>query len=106
MSDDVTPCRTFRELVDRTGEVVAGFDAHERRPWTIARHVMVVEQYYLSDRDSDLRYATTKDDVADELADILHALIRIADHYGIDLEEAHIRAREREMDYLRRAGDG
>lgn len=58
---------------------------------------MVAEQYYLADRDSDPRYAG---DVGDELADILHAVLRIADHYDIDLEEAHVAARRREMAYL------
>jgi NTP pyrophosphatase (non-canonical NTP hydrolase) len=67
----------------------------------LAKHVMVAEQYYLPDRDVDPRYATTKDEIADELADVLLAIIRISDHYGIDLERAHVKTRERELEYLR-----
>lgn len=109
--------RTFREMLDLARTVIAAFDARERRDWTIetamieltkqvgdlAKHVMVAERYYLADRDTDPRYATTTGEIADELADVLLALIRIADHYGIDLEQAHIQTRERELDYLRRS---
>ena len=73
-----------------------------------AKHVMVAERYYLPQRDADPRYATTKDELADELADILLAAIRIADYYEIDLEQAHVQARHRELEYLsaRRVGTG
>ena len=33
-------------------------------------------------------------DIADELSDILLITIRIADHYGIDLEHEHLRQPE------------
>lgn len=91
--------------------VASEFDRAERRQWGVetlmielakqagdlARQVMVVERYYLADRDSDPAYSG---DIGDELADILHALFRIADHYNIDLEEAHVTARRRELSYL------
>jgi NTP pyrophosphatase (non-canonical NTP hydrolase) len=108
--------RTFDELLAMARQVIAGFDERNRRPWSIeaatielakqvgdlARHVMMAERYYLPDRDADQRYATTKDEIADELADLLLAIVRIADHYGIDLEQAHVRTREKELEYLRR----
>ena len=107
--------RTFDELIELTRKVARGFDARERRPWTVealmielmkqigdlSRHLMVAEGYYLANRDTDPSYATTKADIADELADILYCVIRIAGHYGIDLEEAYVAARERELDYLK-----
>jgi hypothetical protein len=37
---------------------------------------------------------------ANELADILYCLMRVADHYQIDLAEAHVRARTAEWDYV------
>jgi RimJ/RimL family protein N-acetyltransferase len=114
-----TGARDFRALVELSRRVVAAFDAVERRPWGIeatmveltkqlgdlARHVMVAERYYLADRDRDPRYATSTAEIADELADILHGIIRVADHYGVDLEAAHVGARERELAYARRQSD-
>ncbi len=38
---------------------------------------MVAERYYLPDRDADPRYATSTDDIADELADVFYCLIPI-----------------------------
>lgn len=112
--------RTFQEMLALTRQVIAGFDQRNRRPWTVeaavieltkqvgdlARHVMVAERYYLPDRDDDPRYVTTADDIADELADILYCVIRIADHYQVDLERAHIRARQKELEYQRRVDRG
>jgi NTP pyrophosphatase (non-canonical NTP hydrolase) len=88
-----------------------GFDAVERRPWTVevtlielmkqvgdlSKHVMVQERYYLSDRDADPGYVTSTRDIADELADILYCVMRIADHYGVDLVQAHMEARRAEL---------
>jgi NTP pyrophosphatase (non-canonical NTP hydrolase) len=104
---------TFHDLVDMARKVIAVFDRVERRPWTIeattieltkqvgdlARRIMVREQYYLPDRDQRPDYQTSADDIGDELADILYCLIRIAEHYRIDLETAHIRARRAELRY-------
>jgi NTP pyrophosphatase (non-canonical NTP hydrolase) len=105
--------RSFQDLIGITRKVIAAFDRVERRPWTIeattielmkqtgdlARRIMQQEHYYLPDRDQRPDYQTTVDDIGDELADILYCVIRIAEHYQIDLEAAHIRARRREMRY-------
>lgn len=105
---------SFQELEQLTKRVIREFDQREQRPWGIegsmmeltkqvgdlARHVMVFEKYYLKDRELDPQYKTDRGRVADELADILYCLIRIADHYKIDLEKAHLRARKRELQYL------
>jgi NTP pyrophosphatase (non-canonical NTP hydrolase) len=105
--------RSFHELIEMTRKVIAAFDRVERRPWTIeattielmkqtgdlARRIMQQEQYYLPDRDQRPEYQASVDDIGDELADILYCVIRIAEHYQIDLEAAHIRARRNEMRY-------
>ena len=65
--------RSFADLVAMTRAVIEAFDQVERRPWGIG-----------------------------ELADILYCLIRIADHYEIDVEAAHVAARRPEVLYLGR----
>lgn len=106
--------KSFKELFEITRRVIREFEKREQRSWGIegsmielikqvgdlAKHIMVFEKYYLKDRESDPQYKTDKGRVADELADILYCLIRIADHYKIDLEKAHLRARKRELQYL------
>ncbi|HEY7349378.1 MAG TPA: MazG-like family protein [Ktedonobacterales bacterium] len=115
----MTSAYSFQELIDMTRTVIAAFAAAEQRPWTIeatmielmkqagdlSKHVMMAERYYLPDRAGDPSYATTKDDIADELADIFYCLIRIAEHYHIDLEQAHLQARRNEMRYLGKEPD-
>ena len=66
---------------------------------------MMFEKYYLKRRENEPYYKTTKEDIADELADILYCLIRVAEHYGIDLEEAHLKARRSELKSLGKKPD-
>ncbi|MCK4730590.1 MAG: MazG-like family protein [Candidatus Aenigmarchaeota archaeon] len=105
---------TFQELIDITKKVIEEFDKVEQRPWTVevtmmelskqvgdlAKHIMVFEKYYLKKREEDPNYKTTKEDIGDELADILYCLIRIAQHYKINLEETHLEARRNELKSL------
>ena len=105
---------TFQELIEITKKVFKEFDKVEQRKWNIeatmvelvkqvgdlAKHVMMFEKYYMKKRENDPKYKTTKEDIADELADILYCLIRIAEHYGINLEEAHLKARRNELKSL------
>jgi NTP pyrophosphatase (non-canonical NTP hydrolase) len=107
--------RTLEELIQIYRAVSSAFDDRERRGWGIeavmielskqvgdlARAVMTAEEYYLTDRDEDPRYGGQDKRIGDELADILYCLIRIADHYGVDLEQAHLRARRKEWQYVR-----
>jgi NTP pyrophosphatase (non-canonical NTP hydrolase) len=63
----------------------------------LAKRIMVRERYYLKQRGDHPDYATTTEDIGDELADIMLCLVRIADLYGIDLEESLLRARRNEL---------
>jgi NTP pyrophosphatase (non-canonical NTP hydrolase) len=107
---------TFQELISITRKVIAAFDQVEQRPWTVevslielmkqvgdlSKRVLTAEHYYLPDRSTRPDYLTSVEDIGDELADILYCLIRIADHYHIDLEAAHVNARRQEMRYMGR----
>lgn len=113
-SPDMNKEHTFQELIEMTRKVITAFDRVEQRPWTIevttvelmkqvgdlAKHIMMIEQYYLPDRANHLNYQTSVEDIGDELADILYCLIRVAEHYHIDLETAHVQARRKEMRYI------
>lgn len=71
----------------------------------LAALIMVQEKYYFPDRASvDEKYAVSKEKIADELTDIIAAVVRIADHYKIDLEEGHTKARQIEDEFLRERG--
>jgi NTP pyrophosphatase (non-canonical NTP hydrolase) len=67
--------------------------------------VMNKEGYYFPNRDqlSD-KYDSSNDKIADELADILFAVVRIADHYDIDLSVANGQARGDEDSFLKTKG--
>ncbi len=51
--------------------------------------------YYIKRRSKEAYYKTSKKQIADELADILYSIIRIADYYNINLEKAHLEARKK-----------
>lgn len=103
---------TFQDLIEIARRAIKEFKKVEQRPWgpegimieltkqlgDLAKHIMVFEKYYVPNRGTG--YKTTKEDIADELADILFSVIRLADEYGIDLEEAHLEARRNEFKSL------
>ena|SRR3990167_121213 len=94
--------KTFAELISQTKKVIAEFQKVEQRPWGVegamielskqfgdlSRLIMVQEKYYLKSREDQPAYAATKQKIADELFDIWFCLVRLADHYGINFEEA------------------
>ena len=95
---------TFEEMIAITRKVIQTFETVEQRPWTVetilielmkqvgdlSKRILTKEQYYLSARSTNPQYATTVEDIGDELADIFYCLIRLADYYHINLEEAHL----------------
>ena len=96
---------TFQEIVDKTLDVIRKFKDVETREWgaegcvielskqvgDLSKQVMSFEGYYDIGRDSLPEYQSSKEKIANELADILFILIKLADHYKIDLEEAHLK---------------
>ena len=104
---------TFQEVVDKSIEVVKEFEKVEKKKWGVegamielskqvgelAKNVMMIEGYYMAGRDSLPEYQTSKDKIADELSDVLFMIIRIADHYKIDLEKEHLNQLEIAMNH-------
>jgi NTP pyrophosphatase (non-canonical NTP hydrolase) len=111
---DVWMARTLADLIEMNRTIAAAFDERERRPWGVealvielskqvgdlARAVLTTEHYYLADRENDPRYGSGTGRIANELADILYCVMRLADHYEVDLEDAHVSARRAEWHYL------
>ncbi len=110
---------TFQEHIEQIRSSVSRFQKIEGKDWGVegslieltkqvgqlSALVMVQEKYYFPDRgESDPKYAVSKEALADELADIMFALVRIADHYDIDLEEANLKARQIEDKFLKEQG--
>jgi NTP pyrophosphatase (non-canonical NTP hydrolase) len=109
---------TFRQAIDLYRPIYKRFERIEGRRWGVegamieltkqvgelAKLVMVAEGYYFPGRAQMPEYAASNERIADELADVFAQLIRIADYYGIDFQEAHIHARQAEAEYLEKSG--
>ena len=109
---------TFQQAINLYRGIYQRFEKIQGRPWGIegsmielakqvgdlAKHVMVVEGYYDAGRENRASYEGGKKAIADEVADVFGQLIRIADYYEIDLEEAHRAARIAEDEALRQKG--
>lgn len=95
----------FQEVIDKSLEVIREFEKVEKKKWGVegammelsnqvgelSKNVMMFEGYYMAGRDSLPEYQTSKDKIADELSDILFMVIRIAEHYDINLEKEHLK---------------
>ncbi len=113
---DMVKKRTFEELTDLTEIAIEGYDKLHPRQWGVegytielmkqcgelAKCIMIKEDYYADKRSGDPKYRVDNDRIGDELADIMFSVIGIAKHYKIDLEEAQIKARKGEMDYIKK----
>ena len=104
----------FNKLIDKTREVIKGFENIEPKKWTpeimltdlakqlgeVSKQIMMLEKNYIPQREKNPKYAYSKEELADELSDILFMIIRISDYYGIDLEKAHIRELEKAKEWF------
>jgi len=110
---------SFKESINLAESIIDRFEKIEGRKWgaegslielqkqvgELSKLIMVYEKYYFPNRDKpDNQYESTKEKIADELADIFYAIIRIAKHYNLDLEKAHIEARKAEDSSLKAMG--
>lgn len=105
----------FEEVLELSRKVEREFQLIENKPWTVETQVIELskqvgdlckvvlngEGYYLLDRKEKRGYIADKENIANELADIFHQLIKISDYYDIDLLKAHIEAREGEERYIK-----
>lgn len=106
--------KTFAEMEDMYKEVVQRFNRIELQEWKaegamieltkqvgeLAKQVMIKERYYALEGD----VSDVDERLGDEMADVVAQIMRLADHYKIDLESAFIKARENEDRYLRSRG--
>lgn len=110
---------SFQEAIKLTESIVERFEKIEGKKWgaegslielqkqvgELSKLLMVYEKYYFPDRDKiDVHYEANEEKIADELADIFSTIIRLAKHYGIDLEKAHLNARKAEDVFLKSRG--
>ena len=106
--------KTFQEMQQMYREVVSRFSQIECTPWEgpgamielskqvgeLARQVMIKERYYALTGD----VPDVDEKMGNEMADVIAQVMRLADHYGIDLEQAFLDARADEARYLESRG--
>ncbi len=104
----------FRNMQEMYMDIVHRFNKIEASEWKaqgtmielikqvgeLAKQVMLKEKYYaFSDNDSVI-----DERLGNEMADVIAQVIRLADYYEIDLEDAFIKARQDEDNYLKSRG--
>jgi len=107
--------QTFEDAITDIRHTVSRFQKIEGKPWGVegavielakqvgqlSALVMNREGYYYADREKENEnYEASDDKIADELADVMFAVVRIADHYGIDLVATNIKTRQMEDEFL------
>jgi len=111
--------QTFEDTLSDIRKVIARYQKIEGKPWGIegavielakqvgqlSALVMNRENYYFADREKqNAVYTATDDKIANEVADIITAVVRIADHYGIDLVATHTQTNKEEDEFLKTKG--
>ena len=106
---------SFQEAIELYRGIYHRFEKVEGKPWGVngamielskqvgdlSKCIMLKEEYYAYKGE---RPVGLEKNIGNELADIFGQLIRIADCYGIDLEEVHAAAREEEDRDLKSRG--
>ena len=105
---------TFAEMQAMYRTTVNRFKTIENREWKaegamielskqvgeLAKQVMLKERYYAFTEDE----AAVDERLGNEMADVMAQIMRLAEHYDIDLERAFIDARKDEDAYLKSRG--
>ena len=106
--------KTFQEMEDMYRQVVKRFNRIELQEWKaegamielskqvgeLAKQVMIKEKYYALEGE----VPDVDERLGNEMADVIAQVMRLADHYRLDLERAFIEAREDEDRYLKSRG--
>ena len=109
-----TMSKTFAEMQEMYRNIVKRFNKIELQEWKaagamielskqvgeLAKQVMLKEKYYAFEGDE----AEINERLGNEMADVIAQVMRLADYYNIDLEQAFIDAREDEDNYLTSRG--
>ena len=108
--------QTFDNAINDIRKTIARFQKIEGKPWGVegatielakqvgqlSALIMNREGYYYAEREKESNNCKASDqNIADELADIMFAVVRIADHYGIDLVATNVKTRKLEDDFLK-----
>ena len=106
--------KTFTEMQEMYRKVVRRFHKIELQEWNaegamielykqvgeLAKQVMIKEKYYALENDVN----DVDERLGNEMADVIAQVMRLADFYQIDLEQAFIDARDDEDRYLKSRG--
>ena len=108
--------QSFGDTINDIKKTIARYKKIEGKPWGVegavielakqvgqlSALVMNREGYYFPDREkiNAQAYTATDDKIADELIDVMTAIVRIADHYDIDLVAANSKTRKAEDEFL------
>lgn len=84
-------------LINQTRELQKRFDLLNSREWTIETYIIelmgetgsLADTIMLKENYRPIRAGQKPVNIADDIVDIIFLLVNIADHYGIDLEEAY-----------------
>lgn len=110
---------TFEEAIATAKDKIERMKTLEGKPWgsegsmielskqvgDLSKLVMRYEGYYAgSSNQTEEQKKSIKNDIADELADLLYVIIRLSHHYQIDLLQAHLDARAKEEVFLQSKG--
>ena len=111
--------QTLGDAINETRKSIERFKKIEGKPWGVEGAVIELvkqvgelsslvvnkEGYYYNGREKEnSKYNSTKENIADELADIMFAVVRIADYYAIDLVATNAATRLDEDKFLKKQG--